>query len=293
MANTNDVWVELNGGLGNQLFQYAFAYEIAMSYKSNLYIDCRNMNYTQSRLGIRYYSLSGKFVNTNRRLMKFSSKVIGEKIPIRRPKKEIQILKSNNEVSSGFQNTYLPNYYFQGYFQSRDVAKQFLNSIVELKLRNYSRIYKTLKKEMVFNDVIIMHVRRGDYRLNENWGLLGCQYYLDALNLLRKRNSEHIWIFSDEIALVAKEFSVNNNFVLQTSEDKIKWVDESLSSAETLQLMSHSSRIIISNSTFSLWAAYQNINAKVVAPKVFHPGEENESKLLLSNWDTISSHFFF
>jgi hypothetical protein len=224
--------------------------------------------------------------------MKFSSKVIGAKIPISRPKKEIQILKLNNEVSSGFQNTYLPNYYFQGYFQSRDVAKQFLHRIVELKLRNYSRIYETLKKEIVLNDVIIMHVRRGDYRLNKNWGLLGCQYYLEALNLLRKRNSENIWIFSDEIDLVTKEFSINNNFVLQTSKDKIKWVDESLSSAETLQLMSHSSRIIISNSTFSLWAAYQNIKAKVVAPKDFHPGEKNESKLLLSNWDTINSHFF-
>ena len=291
MANTNDVWVELNGGLGNQLFQYAFAYEIAMNYNSNLYIDCTNMNYSQSRLGIRYYNLDGKFINKNRRLVKFSSKVIGDKLPIRRPKKEIPILKLNNEVSSGFQNTYLPNYYFQGYFQSRDVAMQFLNRIVKLKLRNHSRNYETLKKEMVLNDVIIMHVRRGDYRLNKNWGLLGCQYYLGALNLLRKRNSENIWIFSDEIDLVTKEFSINDNFVLQTSKDKIKWMDESLSSAETLQLMSHSSRIIISNSTFSLWAAYQNTKAKVVAPKEFHPGEIKESKLLLSNWDTINSHF--
>jgi hypothetical protein len=293
MANINDVWVELNGGLGNQLFQYAFAYEIAMNYKSNLYVDCTNMNYTQSRLGIRYYNLSGKFVNKNRRLMKFSSKVIGAKIPISRPKKEIQILKLNNEVSSGFQNIYVPNYYFQGYFQSRDVAKQFLNRNVELKLKNYSKIYDNLKKEIVLNDVIIMHVRRGDYRLNKNWGLLGCQYYVDAINLLRKRNSENIWIFSDEINEVTKEFCSNNNFMLQTSDDNIKWVDESLSSAETLQLMSHSNRIIISNSTFSLWAAYQNINAKVVAPKDFHPGEKNDSKLLLSNWDKLNSHFLF
>jgi hypothetical protein len=116
---------------------------------------------------------------------------------------------------------------------------------------------------------------------------------VDAINLLRKRNSENIWIFSDEINEVTKEFCSNNNFMLQTSDDNIKWVDESLSSAETLQLMSHSNRIIISNSTFSLWAAYQNINAKVVAPKDFHPGEKNDSKLLLSNWDKLNSHFLF
>jgi len=291
MINKNDVWVELNGGLGNQLFQYAFAYEIAINYNSNLYIDCTNMNYTQSRFGILYYNLSGNFVNKKLRIIKLSSKVIGGKLTVRKPKKEIQILKLNNEISSGFQNKYVPNYYFQGYFQSRDVAKQFLNRKVELKLKNYSKIYETLKKEMVFNDVIIMHVRRGDYRLNKNWGLLGCQYYMDAINLLRKRNSENIWIFSDEINEVTKEFCSNNNFMLQTSNDNIKWVDESLSSAETLQLMSHSNRIIISNSTFSLWAAYQNINAKVVAPKDFHPGEKNDSKLVLSNWDTLNSHF--
>jgi len=291
MINKNDVWVELNGGLGNQLFQYAFAYEIAINYNSNLYIDCTNMNYTQSLFGILYYNLSGNFVNKKLRIIKLSSKVIGGKLTVRKPKKEIQILKLNNEISSGFQNKYVPNYYFQGYFQSRDVAKQFLNRKVELKLKNYSKIYETLKKEMVFNDVIIMHVRRGDYRLNKNWGLLGCQYYMDAINLLRKRNSENIWIFSDEINEVTKEFCSNNNFMLQTSNDNIKWVDESLSSAETLQLMSHSNRIIISNSTFSLWAAYQNINAKVVAPKDFHPGEKNDSKLVLSNWDTLNSHF--
>jgi hypothetical protein len=290
MTNTNDVWIELNGGLGNQLFQYAFAYEIAINHNSNLYIDCRNMNYTQSRLGIRYYNLSGKFVNKNRKMLKISSKLIGDKLVIRKPKKEIQILKLNNEISSGFQNIFLPNYYFQGYFQSRDVAKQFLNRIGELKLKNHSKIYETLKKYIVLNDVIIMHVRRGDYRLS-NWGLLGCQYYMDAMNLLRKRNSENIWIFSDEIDQVTKEFSSNNDFILKTYKDKIKWIDESLSSAETLQLMSHSNRIIISNSTFSLWAAYQNINAKVVAPKDFHPGEKNESRLVLYNWDTLNSHF--
>jgi hypothetical protein len=290
MTNTNDVWIELNGGLGNQLFQYAFAYEIAINHNSNLYIDCRNMNYTQSRLGICYYDLSGKFVNKNRKMLKISSKLIGDKLVIRKPKKEIQVLKLNNEISSGFQNTFLPNYYFQGYFQSPDVAKQFLNRIGELKLKNHSKIYETLKKYIVLNDVIIMHVRRGDYRLS-NWGLLGCRYYMDAMNLLRKRNSENIWIFSDEIDQVTKEFSSNNDFILQTYKDKIKWVDESLSSAETLQLMSHSNRIIIANSTFSLWAAYQNINAKVVAPKDFHPGEKNESRLVLYNWDTLNSHF--
>jgi hypothetical protein len=240
----------------------------------------------------------GTYGSVYKVLHKKSGKIVAAKIlnvlsDVESLKKEIQILKLNNEVSSGFQNIYVPNYYFQGYFQSRDVAKQFLNRNVELKLKNYSKIYDNLKKEIVLNDVIIMHVRRGDYRLNKNWGLLGCQYYVDAINLLRKRNSENIWIFSDEINEVTKEFCSNDNFMLQTSDDNIKWVDESLSSAETLQLMSHSNRIIISNSTFSLWAAYQNINAKVVAPKDFHPGEKNDSKLLLSNWDKLNSHFLF
>ena len=291
MTNVNDVWVELNGGLGNQLFQYAFAYEIAIKHNSNLYVDCKNMNYTQSRLGICYYDLSGKFVNKNHKMLKISSRIVGDKLVIRKPKKEIQILKLNNEISSGFQDIFLPNHYFQGYFQSRDVAKQFLNRIGELKLKNYSKIYKMLKKEIVLNDVIIMHVRRGDYRLNKNWGLLGCQYYMEAMDFLRKRNSENVWIFSDEIDEVTKEFGSNNDFLLQTSQDKIKWVNESLSSAETLQLMSYSNRIIISNSTFSVWVAYQNINAKIVAPKDFHPGEKNESRLVLYNWSTLNSHF--
>jgi hypothetical protein len=291
MIDKNEVWVELKGGLGNQLFQYAFAYEIAVNYNSNLYIDCKNMNYTQSRLGILYYNLSGNFVNRKLRIMKLSSKVFGRKLAVRTPRKGVQILNLNNEISSGFQNKYLPSFYFQGYFQSRDVATQFLSRIVELKLKNYSKIYETLKKEMVLNDAIILHVRRGDYRLNKNWGLLGCQYYMEAINSLRKRNSESIWIFSDQISEVMEEFCSDNNFILQTSNDRIKWVSETLSSAETLQLISNSKRIVISNSTFSLWAAYQNTNAKVVAPKRFHPGEKNDSKLILSNWNTLNSNF--
>jgi hypothetical protein len=41
MVLRNNILVELDGQLGNQLFQYAFAYEIAISYNLNLYIDAR------------------------------------------------------------------------------------------------------------------------------------------------------------------------------------------------------------------------------------------------------------
>ena len=53
--------VEIMGGLGNQMFQYAYARAIQEEYKENLYISTDMYNQNK----IRTYSLCNLNINTN------------------------------------------------------------------------------------------------------------------------------------------------------------------------------------------------------------------------------------
>ena len=70
-VNVKEVWVKLQGGLGNQLFQYAFGNLIASKNNFELIVDCKEINITQSSRGILDFTLPGKFVNKNRILNQF------------------------------------------------------------------------------------------------------------------------------------------------------------------------------------------------------------------------------
>ncbi len=269
MRKKSQVWVLLAGGLGNQLFQYAFASEIAKSNNSKLMLDTSHANIIQSGLGIEEFKLDGVYLNRPKVYKKIASKLF--KIELKTlPNKYIKKNVIETPVFSDFSELYSTNCYYTGHFQSFHVANKFLADN-RLLLKSPSKNYLKMKNLYEKNSIAI-HVRRGDYRNTGSWGLLSVEYYVKAISSLRLSSKENLYIYSDDVELVYKEFLSNSFFRLITKSDQITFIgtNDSLSPAETLLLMSISERIVIANSTFSLWAAYLNPNSNVLAPREFY-----------------------
>lgn len=150
---------------------------------------------------------------------------------------------------------------------------------------------KDLKEKMSNENSVAIHLRKGkDYLTLEHF-LNTCpvEYYKKAV--------KHI-----------KENVVNPVFYVFT--DNPEWVRENLTGLEyelidwntpigkgnhcDMQLMSYCKHIIISNSTYSWWAAYLNVNPNkiVIEPSVWYNPEtraemNNGNKLLCKDWIII------
>ncbi len=115
-------------------------------------------------------------------------------------------------------------------------------------------------------DCVVMHIRRGDFyssRYRENYGIIGPTYYSNAIRRMRMHNSSgKILIFSDDPEYCRQLQLDDNVQVLEESDDVI-----------ALTLMTQFSHFILSNSSFSWWAAWLSRDAKhVLAPdKWYNP----------------------
>ncbi|MCY4781552.1 alpha-1,2-fucosyltransferase [Sphingobacterium sp. UT-1RO-CII-1] len=258
----------IQGGLGNQMFQYAAAFADGRL----LYIDLdflNNHNDSTDTFTARKFELdlfpNIKYKKANSRIKKiFFSKKLKYKI-YRSFKKTITIQQNENELM------YLPtkgNVYLNGYFQSE---KYFNHKRAEL-LRIFEFPELDTKnnkiKEKIINaeNSISIHVRRGDYLKPEvlkYHGVLTNQYYQEALKTINKNLTNYtVFVFSDDpnyckTILFKDEENVN----IITGNEKDAWKD--------MCLMSHCQHHIIANSSFSWWAAWlsQAENGIKIAPK--------------------------
>ena len=114
-------------------------------------------------------------------------------------------LKSNIEVLTSKDVGYSPlnvreSNLIIGYFQTFKWANDpfTLGQLNSLKLKNPDRIFPLITAPC--DRRLIVHVRRGDYRIEPKFGCLSLQYYKDAVSsILNKQVIESIWFFSDEI----------------------------------------------------------------------------------------------
>lgn len=126
--------------------------------------------------------------------------------------------------------------------------------------------------EIVPNDYIAIHVRRGDYVNNPHYtDLASTDYYEKAMD---EFPDEDFRIFSDDIKWCKQRFGMYTKNI-RYSEGKDEITD--------FNLMAGAKGLIIANSSFSWWAGYLN-NGKVVAPKSW---STLPSPPLLDNWISL------
>jgi hypothetical protein len=138
--------------------------------------------------------------------------------------------------------------YFQTYryFDNPDVRK----AMRRLILRNPSEAFTKNRNELSNLNSLVVHVRLGDYRNESDFGIPSKKYFHDSLVSLWDENIfSRISLFSNELD-AAMEYVPNHlkGYLWIPSKDLT-------STAETLELMRYGSAYVLSNSSFSWWAA--------------------------------------
>jgi hypothetical protein len=135
---------------------------------------------------------------------------------------------------------------------------------------------------------IIVHVRRGDYSSEDNFGLLGKKYYEFAISKIEMlTGSSKIWLFSDEPQTALKLIS-------EKRRKQVRMIEEvEQSSARTLEVMRLGTGYVIANSTFSWWAAQSAYkkNAPVVAPSTWFKKQKSPRDIIPKSWILIDPDF--
>jgi hypothetical protein len=257
---------KIQGGLGNQLFQWAIAENLA------------NLSNTNYSFDISFY------LNQNHRkfeLYKFKN------IPINISQIQnidMSTLNIINESSVPFNEIYYKNpTYLYGYWQNEIFFRKSKDLIKsKLKIDNDIDIYIKNKYPILNENTVSIHIRRTDYlSLSDYHYNQSLNYYNDAYDILNDKNINVI-VFSDDINWCKENMKFNNIHYIE-GEDNI--ID--------LYIMSKCKNNIIANSTFSWWAAWLNENTekKVFAPKNWF-GEKGPEKtnLLLDEWIIIDNN---
>ena len=220
--------IELCGGLGNQLFQYAFG-------------QVQKRNGADVAYSTRWY---GKLPHPNRpyRLDKFKVHL------------KLHLFLDQHIVrENGFNIDYLDieNCNFKGYWQYLDYFKDILPILRNefyIKEQYHTEEFLNLRIQILSTPSISLHVRRTDYIGRKGFGVLPLEYYIDALELV----DGPVYVFSDDMKWCKSIFKsdyLSHKFIFVHLEDYLDF--------ELMRLCKHN---ISANSTFSYWASLLNPN---------------------------------
>ena len=289
--------VKLSDGLGNQMFQYAFGKSIEFLTREKIYFDTSWFQQYHQEFTERKYNLEAFNVNLRIAPQEEISKILDPllMVPFRQIfwwkerffpyYKKTHIKENQNKYDELIIKHIKDNKYYSGFWQSPlyfDLIRD--NLIQEFVLKSETEQYKAHLENIINKDMSVgIHVRRGDYtKKNSEHILLPKEYFEEAMRLLScKYNHVHFFFFTDDPKYVKDEF--------HTNKFPNRSLIENTSEAEDLILLSKCKHQIISNSTFSWWAAYldENKSKTVFYPKEWFYNKTTNDELLLHGWTAI------
>ncbi len=292
------VTVRLMGGLGNQMFQYAFIRNISLENNAQGIIDLQGItNKTHNKYGLDHCSISTdiRFVNKDRSIRQLITYLMygfycvfleSKKYGFKLYNMLLSLTKSHGVlcIPDGYMKVNeLENSrsYAVGYFQSPKYSKENVD-IIRKELQISDKLLGKNKK--VYQDIldgesVCVHIRRGDY-VGSNFDVCSMDYYYRGIKEIKKHKKNiTIYIFSDDINWVKE----NMKF-----DDKVVFVDWKNNQYEDMKLMSGCKNFVMSNSSFSYWAQFLSQADKkiVIAPsKWFRNGKKID--IYDDNWILI------
>jgi hypothetical protein len=290
--------IKLQGGLGNQMFQYAFASVLANKNEVLIKLDTNFFDLAEKGAGFTPRNFELNIFNNSYCIA--TEQEIFSLLYLSIPKKIIKKLgfknsKIYNEPSLDFQWDALSikaPVYLNGYFQSYKYLSGFENLVREIFSFPVDRLDDVNEKIMVAikNSISIsIHVRRGDYVSDgftqQFHGNCSLEYYSNAISLLASNNVDFTLIFfSDDCEWVKEQFKnlTYSKMFIDHNDGENSWKD--------MLLMSSCTHNIIANSSFSWWAAWLNDNPKktIIAPKNWYADTKlNTDDLIPPQWIRI------
>jgi hypothetical protein len=278
---------EINGGLGNQLFQYAAGLSLAEKHQTQLKINVDFKQADTSRtLGLSHFNI---FIEsaTPEEIKHYSpTSILFKKILSYLP---LALQKFYKERQFSYQPDFEklgPNVYLKGYWQSEryfsTIATQ-VKDIFTLQPHFYSNILPLIE-EIKQTESVSIHVRKGDYLLHpysDYYATLESAYYNNALAALQDNLPQlKLYVFTDDPKWVKENLALPILYTLISGV-------QTRSMYEDFQAMLSCKYHIIANSSFSWWTAWLSAREgkKVVAPKEwFKNGPSDTADLIPKSW---------
>ena len=286
--------VNIIGGLGNQMFQYAFALALQNSHNDEIVkIDTSHFNYIfinkfRSANLHNGYEIEKVFPNaklphaTAWDLIKLTwympnyilSRIVRKILPVRKNEyiqKPSDIFSYNEEVLKAKGNGY-----YEGVWQAVGYHKNIQNKLQEVFAHPTPNNYnKGLIKEINNCNSVGIHVRRGDYLFAPEFnGICDLDYYKKGIEIILSDGLQHtFYIFSNDIHWC------KDNLEPLIEGHNIVYVDGNIGkdSCWDMFLMTYCKDLIIANSSFSWWGAFLNKYVdKVIAPYPWLNREGNQ-----------------
>ena len=160
------------------------------------------------------------------------------------------------------------NWYVKGWFQS----EKYFAGIRDILLREFTpkqkiKLPSSIRELISYRECISVHVRRGDYVRIGN--ALSPLYYQQAVRYFKKLYKDPVFlIYSDDLAWTREHLDIDAPVVCANESGRLRDYEE-------LLVMSRCPNHIIANSTFSWWAAWldPDEDKHVVAPRQWFPGK--------------------
>lgn len=302
--------VVLFGGLGNQLHQLAVGYFLANNQPVELDVTSGHPRQVNDCVAISRYVLPSDVKlcqhSSNRftdwiflSLLKLSAKKFSGDFldaAILGIKEMVAIFKIGGKslfiahgVGYDFRvDTSLANRLLVGTFHSYEWVSQplVLERMRSLRMLSEPVWLSELKSISKYESPIVVHIRRGDYLGIRELGFLQTDYYRTGISIAATKYPEKpIWIFSDQFDGVLDY--IPNQFV-----GRVKYIDfDQEDAVANLEAMRLGSVYVLSNSTFSWWAATlsSSIKPDVLCPDRWFRSKPSPSKYIPDSWIRIPS----
>ncbi|MFA0581956.1 alpha-1,2-fucosyltransferase [Vibrio breoganii] len=306
--NGSDNYIQINliGGLGNQLFQVAYAKALSVKYglpmvvNESAYETYKIRSYSLNNIKISETFVSNYSISKKRTIYRKLYRIY---------QKILKLIGVGNYgklfIDTFAKRGYIYNfddYFYEidinsdakildlyGYFQSEKYFEEFRGIIKkELKVNqeptNCEQYYLDLISKHPNNVAISMRLG-SDYTKSKMFNVCTTNYYIESIKLAKSTLGNDLFlVFSDDIERAKSILDGLDD----TKDERVIFV-EGLRDYQSLRVMYSCSNFIISNSSFAWWGAYLSDNEKkiIISPSRWYNSNRKPPDILLDSFINV------
>lgn len=284
--------IRLKGGLGNQMFQYAFGMQVANKLGTEMLLDTTSLlnrnkgdDFVYRDFDLSIFNIKAEHKISHSLVKRVSDWKIARLTAYlgRKVGKKLQHIKEPHfHVYEPYITEPTDNAHYEGWFQSH----KYYDKVEEKLRKEFTFINaiisnsRELANEIKVNNAICLNVRRTDFLQVDALNTTNLDYFMTAANMMENKvENPHFYIFSDDVEWCKENIKVNAPMTIVDHSHK------GYKFGNYLHLMSLCKHFIIPNSSFAYWAVWLSKSKSVIAPKKwFADSQYDTSDLQKKEW---------
>ncbi len=295
MMNKRWIFLDLPGGLGNQLFAYYFAASLNSSGKDSYFFNTRYIDLSHSHgqstiknyafnIPIHFYDLGfllNRLFEPFKKYLKNLNRIPALRIAVL---DDTNLSLANQDINHFIERFNPKIIIIFGFWQNL----QYISRTNRPYLNQSSDYFRTLTNRMSIEEPVIFHYRLGrkNGQWEHAWGALDAGYLQRSIQCLKDSDGEFakrpVWVFSNDLT--------EAKTILAATQIKLEFIEDSkLSPSELFELLANSKSLICSNSTFSILAAKVGDIKQVVIPRELSRNVSADIRGIPHHWNRVES----